>query len=135
MKIKLLDNNCMLFRKYKQDAGWDLKCRIREKILPGETVKIPSGICVEIPPGYVGDISPRSSASANGLIIQGKVDAGYTGEVKITVINPTNEYKIISQYERIAQLVVMRILDEELEIIKELEESERGSQGFGSTGV
>ncbi|WP_427340628.1 dUTP diphosphatase [Caloranaerobacter sp. DY30410] len=137
MRIKPLDNNCIPYKKYISDAGWDLK-KSREKItlVAGETKVIPTGVCVEIPKGYSGDIRPRSSISKRGLLIHyGTVDHGYTGEIKLTVTNLTGKIQTIEQYERIAQLVLTKISnDTEIEIIDEFEETERGKNGFGSTG-
>ena len=134
MKIKLLDPECKPYRKYDTDAGIDLRARESCIIYPGEAVKIPAGICVEIPTGHVGDISPRSSVSLQGLAIQGKVDSGYTGEVGIIAINCVNKAIKITKGDRIAQLVVLPVEIGDMEIVEELPESERGGKGFGSTG-
>ena len=136
MKIKLLDPECKPAKKYSYDAGWDLRARESCIICPGETVKIGAGIAVEIPRGYVGDIRPRSSISAKGLILPiGTVDCGYTGEIGIILINTGNNAQKIERGERIAQLIVTPCLLPNLETVEELPESERGSDGFGSTGV
>lgn len=135
MKIKLLDPKCMPYKKYTDDAGIDLKSRIDSVLWPGITKMLPAGICIAVPQGYVGDISPRSSISIKGLVIQGKVDCGYSGEVGIIATNTTNEFIHIEKGARIAQLVLMQISTEEIEIVDELPESDRGTGGFGSTGV
>ena len=136
MKIKLLDPDCMPYKKYSTDAGIDLRASKDAIIHPGDTLKIGAGIAVEIPSGYVGDIRPRSSISTRGLILPiGTVDAGYAGEIGIILINASNRAQMITRGERIAQLVVTPCLIEEIEIVDELPESERGAQGFGSTGV
>lgn len=134
MKIKLLDPECMPFKKYQDDAGIDIKSRIDIDVWPGITEVLPAGISIAVPQGYVGDISPRSSISMKGLVIQGKVDTGYTGEVGIICTNVTNEPLHIQKGARIAQLVLMRISTEDIEIVDELPESDRGTGGFGSTG-
>ena len=134
MKFKLLDKDCTPYKHYLTDAGYDLRSREATIVCPGGVVKIGAGVAVDIPDGYVGDISPRSSASLRGLVIQGKVDPGYTGEVGITVINVGNKAERIGKGERIAQLVVLPCLIEDIEIVDELPESDRGMQGFGSTG-
>ncbi len=135
MKIKLLDPFCMPTKKYRFDAGWDLRASESLIICPGEVVKIGAGIAVEIPRGYVGDIRPRSSMSAKGLILPiGTVDAGYTGEIGIILINAGNNAQKIEKGERIAQLVITPCLLPDLESVDELPETERGSYGFGSTG-
>ena len=136
MRIKPLDNNCIPYKKYISDAGWDLKSREKVTLMAGETKVIPTGVCIEIPKGYSGDIRPRSSISKRGLLVHyGTVDHGYTGEIKITVTNLTNGLKTIEQYERIAQLVVTKLSDDtKIEIVDKLTDSERGKNGFGSTG-
>jgi dUTP pyrophosphatase len=135
MKIKLLNPDCMPTKKYSFDAGWDLRASESLIICPGEVAKIGAGIAVEIPKGYVGDIRPRSSISARGLILPiGTVDAGYTGEIGIILINASNDAKRIEKGERIAQLVITPCLLPNLEIVDELPKTERNSPGFGSTG-
>ena len=134
MKFKLLEPGCEPYKKYFSDAGYDLKASVDAIICPGETVKIGAGIAVEIPYGYVGDISPRSSVSLRGLVIQGKVDPEYRGEVGIIVTNASNKAQRIARGERIAQLVVLPCLIEEIDMVDELGATERNANGFGSTG-
>lgn len=138
MKIVLLDKKCEPFKAHPQDAGFDLKARISETIYmhPNMRVTIPTGICIAVPKGYVGDIRPRSGiVKDRGLVAQyGTVDSGYTGEVKVTIINLSTKHQTIEPYERIAQLVVLPIATFELEYVDKLDETERGNNGFGSTG-
>jgi dUTP pyrophosphatase len=127
----------MPYKKYSTDAGLDLRSSKDAIIHPGDTLKISAGIAVEIPKGYVGDIRPRSSISTRGLILPiGTVDAGYVGEIGIILINASKRAQMITKGERMAQLVVTPcLIAEEIETVDELPESERGAQGFGSTGV
>lgn len=134
LRIKLLDPECLPFKKHFTDAGYDLKARDSCVICPGDTIPIPSGVCFEIPPGWEGDIRPRSSSSLKGLHIAGTVDSDYRGEIKIIVNNSGNDAQYIQRGERIAQMVITPCLLAELEIVDELDETERGDQGFGSTG-
>lgn len=135
LKFKILDPECMPYKKYPTDAGYDLRAREATQVIPGGMVKIGAGVAVEIPPGHVGDIRPRSSISAKGLVLPiGTVDPGYTGEVGIILINAGNKAEYITKGERIAQLVVLPCLSEDIEVVNELPESDRGKQGFGSTG-
>jgi len=137
MKIKLLDKNCMPYKKYYGDAGWDLKAKLDKpvELSPFTPQTIPTGIAVEIPYGYVGDIRPRSSLARKGVVAQyGTVDSTYRGEVKVTLINLISLPAIIEPYERIAQLVVVPVLTGELKEVNVLSKTERGSCGFGSTG-
>jgi len=126
------------FRKHTNDAGADLRARIDSSVLlhSGHMVKIPTGIAISIPHGYVGLIQPRSGASSEGkLVITGTIDSGFTGEMSMNVLNPLDSnYVVINPKERIAQLVVVPYLQTEFVQVDELVESERGTNGFGSTG-
>jgi len=135
MNVVLLDPACMPFKKYDTDAGMDLRCAEETIIFPGETRVIPSGVCVAVPYGHVGDISPRSSVSIDGIAIQGKIDHGYTGEVKIIATNCGEERKQFNRGDRIAQLILIPVAYESIEIVSELPESPRGEKGFGHSGV
>jgi len=126
------------YRKHANDAGADLRARIEQPIRlhPLWIAKIPTGITLEIPTGYVGIIQPRSGASSEGkLVITGTIDSDYRGEISMSVFNPTDSnYVVINPKERIAQLVVVPYLQTEFVQVDELGESERGTAGFGSTG-
>lgn len=138
MKIKVLDKNCIPRKAHSIDAGFDVKARNEFVIPPKETVMIPTGVCVEIPVGMVGLLFPRSSISKTPLRMcnsVGVIDSGFTGEIKVPLQNTHHNLMIhINQYDKIAQLVVVPLADVSIEIVDELEESERGNGGFGSTG-
>jgi dUTP pyrophosphatase len=129
------------------DSGFDLRACLlkgeKEVVLkPFERMLIPTGLYFELPMGYELQIRPRSGHSfKTGLMaILGTVDTGYRGEVKVIMINLSNEEQKIEQGERVAQGVVTSRVSTEfgklrkLESVKELTETERGSGGFGSTG-
>jgi len=126
------------YRKHTKDAGADLRARIDSPIRlhPGQLYKIPSGIAVEIPPGYVGLLQPRSGASGEGkLTITGTIDSSYRGEMSMNVFNPIDSnYVVVNPKERIAQIIVVPYLQTEFVQVDELGESDRGTAGFGSTG-
>lgn len=138
MKIKVLDKNCIPNKAHSIDAGFDLKAREDVSVLPKYTEFIPTGVCVEIPVGMVGLLFPRSSISKTPLRMAnsvGVIDAGFTGEIKVPLYNTSDVgIRDINKYERIAQLVIVPLADVSIEIVDELEESERGNGGFGSTG-
>lgn len=121
-------------------AGYDLYACIDEDIVvkAGETVKIPTGIAVEIPEGYAGLVYARSGlATKKGLAPANKVgvvDADYRGEILVFLHNHSNNDVIIEVKERIAQLVVTPFLSVEFNEVSELSETVRGEGGFGSTG-
>jgi len=126
------------YRKHPNDAGADLRARIESSVLlhPGHILKIPTGIGVAIPDGYVGLLQPRSGASGEGkLTITGTIDSSYRGEMSMNVFNPLDSnYVVINPKEHIAQLVVVPYLQTEFVQVDELGESDRGTAGFGSTG-
>lgn len=140
IKAKLMntdDPQFMPFRKREDDAGADLRARINEPFLlhPETNIKIPTGIALEILPGYMGDIRPRSGAAFEGKItISGTIDSNYRGEIHLNVTNDTDRTLTIEPMERLAQIVVIPYLACEFELVEELSESDRGSRGFGSSG-
>ena len=134
MKIKLLDPECKPFRKYDSDAGYDLKCRKGFKLGPHSTLIVPSGIKIQLEKGTYADIKPRSSIFKQGVAISGVIDSDYIGEIGIMVHNMTEEVKLFGKYERLAQMIIKEFRNEPLEIVDELDQTERGTGGFGSTG-
>ncbi len=138
MKIKVLDKNCIPQKAHSIDAGYDLRARECISVFPQDTVFVPTGVCVEIPVGFVGLLFPRSSISKTPLQMAnsvGVIDAGFTGEIKVPLYNTSEvEIRDIEQYARIAQLVVVPLADVSIEIVNELDDTERGTGGFGSTG-
>lgn len=138
MKIKVLDKNCIPVKAHSIDAGFDVKARTEFVIPPKETAMIPTGVCVEIPVGMVGLLFPRSSISKTPLRMcnsVGVIDSGFTGEIKVPLQNTHHNLMVhVNQYDKIAQLVIVPLVDVSIEIVDELEESERGDGGFGSTG-
>lgn len=121
------------------DAGADLFAREDVTLGAGERALVPTGLAIELPQGYVGLIHPRSGlATRHGITIvnaPGTVDAGYRGELKITLLNTDKEQAVtLSRGDRIAQLVVQRVEHCAFEEVDSLEDSARGEGGFGSTG-
>lgn len=122
-------------------AGMDLYAAIDEDITvkPFERHKIPIGICIELPKGYEAQIRPRSGLAANyGITLlnsPGTVDWDYRGEINIILINFGTEDFIIKKGDRIAQMVINKIETPIIELVEEISESQRGTGGFGSTGL
>jgi dUTP pyrophosphatase len=122
------------------DAGVDLRSAIDFTLNPGGRALVPTGVAVAIPPGYAGFVQPRSGmAVRHGLGIvnsPGLIDSGYRGEIKVIVINldPT-ELLQVRRSDRIAQIVIVPVPDYEFVEVEDLDESERGEGGFGSTGT
>ena len=141
IKIKKLNENANIpTRGSAYSAGYDLYACIDEPItIPAHsTVKIGTGLAIEIPDGYFGAIFARSGlATKEGLRpanCVGCCDSDYRGEYIVALHNDTNETKLIVPNERIAQLVVIPYLPVEFEEVAELTDTERGISGFGSTG-
>jgi dUTP pyrophosphatase len=118
-------------------AGFDLASSIDKLILPGQTVLIPTGLFFEIPKGYELQIRPRSGVSLNTKIrisnAPGTVDSDFRGEVSIILENTGNKPLSINNGQRIAQGVLSEYARADFEIVDNLEETERSSNGFGST--
>ena len=120
-------------------AGVDL-CSMKYCIIkPGELAMIPTGIRLEIPEGYEGQIRPRSGLALNHRIIipnaPGTIDADYRGEILIMLMNMGTDPFSLSFGDRIAQLVFVPVAHANFEPVKELTPTKRGTGGFGSTGI
>lgn len=122
------------------DAGADLRCTHDVTIQPGERVLVGTGVRVALPDGYVGLVTPRSGLAARaGLSIvnsPGVIDSGYRGEVLVCLVNlDPREPVELSAGDRVAQLLVMPFVTASFTPVDALDETERGSGGYGSTGV
>ncbi len=121
-------------------AGFDLSADILSpvEITPGQTVKIPTGLAIQIEPGYGGFIFARSGLGIKHGIVPGNcvgvIDSDYRGEVIVGLHNHSAEPFTIQPGDRIAQLVLLRVYTPAVQVCESLEESARGAGGFGSTG-
>lgn len=141
LTIKRLDEDVELPRyAYPGDAGLDLRSNADLVIEPFERKLIPTGLAIAISEGYAGFVQPRSGlALKQGLSFPntpGLIDSHYRGELKVVAINldPQNPI-LINKGDRIAQLVIQEVPVVNLVEVKELDETDRGSGGFGSSGV
>ena len=142
IQIKKLSNTVSI-PKYETagSSGMDIAAHIENNIIinPGEKALVSTGLSVAIPKGYEIQIRPRSGLAAKKNITvlntPGTIDADYRGEIKVILINLGKEKFIIENGERIAQMVVCPVVQASLEEVKELSDTERGSDGFGSTGT
>jgi dUTP pyrophosphatase len=140
--IKRLSKNISL-PKYETDgsSGMDLAANIEDKIeiAPGKTAIIPTGLSVSIPKNFEIQIRPRSGLAAKNQIsvlnTPGTIDADYRGELKVILINLSDIAFTIEQGLRIAQMVLCPVIKATLKEVETLEETKRGSGGFGSTGT
>jgi dUTP pyrophosphatase len=125
-------------RAYADDAGLDLAACERVELAPGQRALVPTGIAVAIPEGHAGFVQPRSGlASRHGISIvntPGLIDAGYRGELLVTLINTdSHESFVVEPGMRIAQLVVVPFAAVEPREVDDLPASERAERGFGSS--
>ena len=126
-----------------QSAGMDLRAAVPADdpviIPPGEWRLIPVGIAIALPSGYEAQVRPRSGLAAKKGITcvntPGTVDADYRGEIRCNLINHGKEDFIVNRGERIAQMIIAPVSQAVWEIADELDETKRGTGGFGSTGV
>lgn len=128
-------------RMTKGSAGFDLPAAVPEPLTvkPGEPVVVPTGLVLEIPEGYEGQVRPRSGlARRYGITVlngPGTIDADYRGEVAVILINHGTEPHVIERGERVAQIVIQRLATVRFEEAEELSSTARGEGGFGSTGT
>lgn len=140
MKLMKLDEDVKVPSYAKPgDAGLDLEAAMSVIINPGETRKIQTGIAVAVPEGCVGLVFARSGiATKYGLAPANKVgviDSGYRGEIIVALHNSGHAPVQVVDGDRIAQLVIMPYVAPDIEVVEELDETERGTGGFGSTGA
>jgi len=155
VKFRKLSGSARIpFKAHPTDAGYDLFASAYAEIAPMQRVIVPTALCVAIPEGYYGRIAPRSGlAIERGIdVLAGVVDPSYRGPVGVVLINlnykkpnsevgsyenimgDSNTFKI-NEGDRIAQLIIEKYHSVEFEEVSELEESDRGESGFGSTGL
>ena len=140
--IKRLSKNVTLPRyETEGSSGLDLAANIDEqiKILPGKSEIIPTGLAVAIPKNFEIQIRPRSGLAAKNQVsvlnTPGTIDADYRGEIKVILINLSDKVFVVEKGLRIAQMVVCPVIKVSLKEVTKLEMTERGSDGFGSTGI
>lgn len=134
MKIALDPGCYMPERGHAADAGLDLKSPIDAWVHPGEHKMIDTGVHVAIPENYVGLITSKSGLMAKGLTCRGTIDSGYNGSIKAVLYNHGADGYGVHKGDKICQLVLLPIITPELELVTHLDETERNSGGFGSTG-
>jgi len=142
MKVKIINKSSYTLPSYATEAsaGMDLKANLTESISiqPLERKLVPTGLFMELPMGYEAQIRPRSGlAFKHGITVvnaPGTIDADYRGEIKVALINLSQEAFVIEPGERIAQMVIARHETIEWSEVEELSDSSRGVGGFGHTG-
>ena len=142
MHVKIVNRSGHPLPHYQTDhaAGMDLYASLSEEVTlhPLERTLVPTGIYIELDPGYEAQVRPRSGmAYKHGLTVlnsPGTIDADYRGEVKVLLVNLSNEPYTVSHGERIAQMVVAAHEQVAWQEVEELSETSRGAGGYGSTG-
>ena len=136
-----MDDACEDLRPHKQhlgDSGFDLKSRIDTVLKRGKFMMVPTGLFLELPLNMEGQVRPRSGLAARmGITVlntPGTVDSSYRGEVQVILINHSESDFAIKRGDRIAQLVIQNLPEIDFVEQEKLNETERGSNGFGSTG-
>ena len=142
MEIKIVNKSAYPLPEYATalSAGLDLKANITEPVTlkPLERVLVPTGLFIALPEGTEAQVRPRSGLAAkHGITVlnsPGTIDADYRGEIKVILVNLSNEPFVINPGERIAQMVVARFERAQWVEVQKLDSTERGEGGFGSTG-
>ena len=142
MKVPIVNHSPFPCPAYAtpQSAGVDLKANLEEPITlqPLQRTLVPTGLFMALPAGFEAQVRPRSGLAAkHGITVlntPGTIDADYRGEIKVILVNLSNEPFEIVPGERIAQMVIARHEQVEWEQVEELDATERGAGGFGSTG-
>jgi dUTP pyrophosphatase len=143
MKLKIVNtsDNPLPVYETSGSAGVDLRAQLQEPVMlkPLQRALIPTGLYIELPDGYEAQVRPRSGlALKKGVTVlntPGTIDSDYRGEIKVIMINLSNETTVINTGERIAQMIISKYEKIVLKEVDELNETERGEGGFGHTGV
>lgn len=135
MKIKLDEGAKLPTRAHEADAGLDLYSRDTAIVWAGKSEIFDTGVHIELPSNTVGYIKSKSGLCMKfGIITTGTIDEGYTGSIKVKLFNLGDTHYAVNKGDKIAQLVIHPIIKPDLEVVDSLDETERGSNGFGSTG-
>jgi len=139
IKVKILNPDAII-PKYQTEeaAGFDIHSVDEKTIKAGERDIVKTGLAVALPKGYELQMRPRSGlALKNGITLPnspGTIDSDYRGELMVILLNTSKEDFVIKKGDRIAQAVIKEILQADFSVVEELDSTERGSGGFGSTG-
>lgn len=135
MKIKLDEGARMPTRAHSTDAGLDIYSLETKWIHPNEYETFRTGVHIELPACTVGLLTSKSGLMRkHGITNRGTIDEGYIGEIRVILFNHGEEGYLVKAGDKISQLLILPILRPQIELVEELEETERGSDGFGSTG-
>ena len=135
LRIVLDDGAFAPTRAHTYDAGLDIYAAEDRVLWPNSRDIVETGVHVEIPRGYVGFLTSKSGLMRDyGVTTRGTIDSGYTGTIKVIVFNGGTDPLYISKGQKLSQLVIVPIITPEIEVVDKLQDTDRGSHGFGSTG-
>lgn len=135
MKIKLDKGAFVPTRAHDTDAGADLRSPIDTVVPAMGSRVIDTGVHIQLPHGYVGMLKSKSGLNVkSGITSEGVIDEGYTGQIKVKLYNHSKKDYVIERGDKITQLVIIPCEYVKLDLVDYLEDSERGGEGFGSTG-
>lgn len=136
MKIKLDKGAYMPTRAHSTDAGLDIYSRQTQIVPARESAIFDTGVHIELPQSTVGMLKSKSGLNVkHGLTSEGVIDVGYTGSIVVKLYNNSGYDYTVNAGDKISQLVILPIITPTLELVEELESTERGNNGFGSSGV
>lgn len=135
VNVVLDDGAYMPEKAHEADAGFDLRTPSKVIIPAKQSRIISTGVHVEIPNGYVGFLKSKSGLNVkSGILSEGVIDSGYTGGIVAKLYNQSSAVKVFEKGDKITQLVILPIPDVELVEVRSLDDTERGDNGFGSSG-
>ena len=136
MKVKLDYGAFMPEKAHKEDAGFDLKSPVNVKIKAKGSSVIDTGVHIELPPNTVGMLKSKSGLNVkHGIVSEGVIDVGYTGSIKAKLYNHSGYDYTVEAGDKITQLVILPLAAvSPMVLVDELEETDRGNNGFGSSG-
>lgn len=135
MKIMLDKGAIMPTRAHSTDAGLDLYARETCIVSARESQKFDTGVHIELPPNSVGFLKSKSGLNVkHGISSEGVIDEGYTGSIVVKLYNNSGRDYLVNKGDKISQLVILPIIKPDLELVDSLDDTERGNNGFGSTG-
>ena len=134
MKAQIDEGAYLPERAHDTDAGADLRTPERFILRAKSHKVIDTGVHVEIPGGYVGMVKSKSGLMLEGIVTDGTVDSGYTGSIRVVLFNHSGKHREFKAGDKVAQLVIMKIVSPTFVQVEKVEGGDRGDSGFGSTG-
>lgn len=134
MKVKLDSGAYAPEKAHNTDAGFDLRTREPIFLMAGGSAVVDTGVHIQLPPNRCGLLVSKSGLNMQGITSTGLIDEGYTGAIKVKLYNHSSKDYLFEVGDKITQLVILQAYSPRIDIVDELEETERGDNGFGSSG-